>query len=72
MVGDEVVMLKKSNIVESVDFLAEEDLLVSELDKRLSYTALLMTGTNNEGDARAWCPYHGDPVCPSMATAVRG
>lgn len=38
------------NIVESVRFLSEDDMLVEELDKRLSYSAVVSPSSNKE-----WC-----------------
>lgn len=51
-------MSKLNNILESVEFLAEEDLLVAELDKRLSFTALPV-----EGNTKA-CP--GNSICDCL------
>ncbi|HCC46862.1 MAG TPA: hypothetical protein DEQ38_01900 [Elusimicrobia bacterium] len=49
-------MKSESNIIESVEFLAEEDLLVAELDRRLSFTAVLTAGSkNNDGVYGSLC-----------------
>lgn len=69
--------MKKSNIIESVEFLAEEDLLVAELDKRLSFTAVLSAcSSNNNGHCESLCDCIVKKLeprpCNNLASAVRG
>ncbi|HCC46860.1 MAG TPA: hypothetical protein DEQ38_01890 [Elusimicrobia bacterium] len=52
-------MKNETNIIESVEFLAADDLLVAELDKRLSFTAL--------GDTGKSCTGFGGGICGCFA-----
>lgn len=72
-------MKKESNIIESIEFLAAEELLVAELDKRLSFSALLVAEDrgNNNGHCESLCNCIADSVClrnkPSpYVSAIRG
>ncbi|HCC46861.1 MAG TPA: hypothetical protein DEQ38_01895 [Elusimicrobia bacterium] len=71
-------MSKESNIIESVEFLAADDLLVAELDKRLSFSALVLEACsrNNNGHCESLCDcilkkFEPRP-CGNLASAVRG
>lgn len=48
-------MGKANNIVESVEFLTEGDLLVAELDRRLSFTALALDKATSMCSGKAYC-----------------
>lgn len=68
-------MKNENNIIESVEFLAADDLLVAELDKRLSFTALADTNKSCSGYL-GLCGCFGKqfdpPPGPGGASAVRG
>ncbi|HCC47404.1 MAG TPA: hypothetical protein DEQ38_04715 [Elusimicrobia bacterium] len=71
-------MAKLDNILESVEFLAEGDLLVAELDRRLSFTALAIDKATSMCSGKAYCDclIHKTCTCINVTTpaasAVRG
>lgn len=64
---------KHTNIKESVEFLTEEDMLVAELDKRLSFTAVGETKVCSEMHhlCPSFCPCKVEHV-PSAVAGTRG
>jgi len=58
-------MKKETNIIESVEFLSEEDLMVAELDKRLSFVSV-------PGVCDCVGYTYNVPQGPSQPSAVRG
>lgn len=63
-------MKKTENIVESVNYISEADLLVRELDKRLSFDILMASAA----DTDKGCPIkeQPNPICTCLTKEILG